>query len=432
MNILRLNQSNFSKIVINHLIDKNMKKIVIAILALFTFAVNIYAQDKIEISDVQIPEKGSANIVVNLISQERSYLAFQFDIKLPAGISASTSTKNLTERCTSISEGWSVAFKKIDEENNIYNCIAYNSDNKYISGTEGPVLYITLTADETLTEGDTGVGYIQAAIMSTKEVKYPSEDGTFNIKIVEDRVIFNETDTELPVYTAGTGNVRVNRKIKGGQWNTIVLPFNLTKAMGTALFGADASYAQFSGFLVDYGDDEENLTPLGVTIQFNSYTIPARGNLAGGTPVLVKTSADIETIEYDNVTLVDATVDVSKDGEFGKKGAFKGTFVKTVIPEDGLFINSEKFYYSVGKTNIKGFRGWFMLDEIVGKETDFGAKVTFTIDGEATEIDGVPSYQRVVEGVYDLSGRKIKLEDGDLNKLQKGVYIIDGKKVTIK
>ena len=296
---------------------------------------------------------------------------------------------------------------------------------------------MTLKADDTAKENDVFTIKVTDVLFSEKDseghlLDVPLDDFEFNVKVVEDRVIFYETDTELPVYTAGTGNVRVFRTLKKDQWNTIVLPFNLTKAMGTALFGEDAKYAQFSGFLVDYGADEENVIPLGVTIQFNSYTIPARGNLAGGTPILVKTSADIEQLECDNVTLVDATVDVSKDGEFGKKGAFKGTFVKTVIPENGLFINSEKFYYSVGKTNIKGFRGWFMLDEIVGKETDFGAKVTFTVDGEATSIDGVPSFQRITEGVYDLSGRKIKLEDGNLNKLQKGVYIIDGKKVTIK
>ncbi len=411
-----------------------MKKILLAIMAVFVFTVSSSAQDKIEIKDVQIPEKGSANLEVNLISEQHSYIAFQFDLKLPAGISARASASNLTERATSVSEGWSVAFKQIDADNNIYNCIAYNSDNAAISGTSGTVLNIVLTAadNETLVQGYTGVGTITGAIMSTKEQKYQSAEGEFNIEIVEDRVIFKETDTELPLYTAGTANVRVHRTLKANQWNTIVLPFNLTKAMGTALFGSDAKYAQFSGFLVDYGDDEENVTPLGVTIQFNTYTLPTRGNLAGGTPILIKTSADIEQIEYDGVTLVAAPVDVSKDGEYSKKGVFKGTFVKTIIPEDGLFINTEKFYYSVGKTNIKGFRGWFMLDEVVGKETDFGAKVTFTVDGEATSIDGIPSYQRITEGVYDLSGRKIQLQDGDLNKLQKGVYIIDGKKVTIK
>ena len=36
------------------------------------------------------------------------------------------------------------------------------------------------------------------------------------------------------------------------------------------------------------------------------------------------------------------------------------------------------------------------------------------------------------EGIYDLSGRKIKLEGDDLSRLPKGVYIMDGKKVTVK
>ena len=79
---------------------------------------------------------------------------------------------------------------------------------------------------------------------------------------------------------------------------------------------------------------------------------------------------------------------------------------------------------------MKAFRGYFWFtDELAVKA--LGAKINFSVDGDATSIDGM-GYQRITEGVYDLSGRKIQLKDGDLNKLQKGVYIIDGKKVTIK
>ena len=74
---------------------------------------------------------------------------------------------------------------------------------------------------------------------------------------------------------------------------------------------------------------------------------------------------------------------------------------------------------------------YFLLPWFVGFFC-YLAKVGFIVDGEATSVDGIPSYQHVLEGVYDLSGRKIQLENGDLNKLQKGVYIINGKKVTIK
>lgn len=407
-----------------------MKKILTAILAVFAFTASINAQDRIEIKDVKIPEKGSANLEVNLISQERSYVAFQFDIKLPDGITASASGKNLTERATSVSEGWSVAFKQIDAEKNIYNCLAYNSDNAAISGTEGTVLNIVLTADETLSQGDTRVGNIQAAIMSTKEQKYSSAEGTFNIEIVEDRVIFNEGDATLPVYTDGTtGNIRMTRTLKADKWATLVLPFTLTYANAKKVFGEGVKYAELSEIVTTFND--EYTKPESIEIKFTNYN---SGNynkpLAGGTVVLVKPSKDVESFDLDNVTLKRTVTDkqVGSDESYGK---FVGSFVKTVVPNNGLFINSEKFYYSKGKTNIKAFRGWFELKAVVDEEFAW-SKVGFTIDGDATDIDGIPSYQRVTEGVYDLSGRKIQLQDGDLNKLQKGVYIINGKKVTIK
>ncbi len=411
-----------------------MKKILLAIMAVFVFTVSSSAQDKIEIKDVKIPEKGSANLEVNLISEQHSYIAFQFDLKLPAGISARASASNLTERATSVSEGWSVAFKQIDADNNIYNCIAYNSDNAAISGTSGTVLNIVLTAadNETLVQGYTGVGTITGAIMSTKEQKYQSAEGEFNIEIVEDRVIFKETDTELPLYTAGQKkNVRMTRTIKAGSWSTIVLPFTLTKAKAEAAFGTDVKLAEFTGFDTEYAD-EEDVTPDAITLKFTTYTMSSKKGMTGGKPFLIQTTADVASFESDEVTMVDAVADVTMADEYETSGKFTGSLVKTIVPADGLFINSNKFYYSVGQTNIKAFRGWFELGAILDKETDFGAKVTFTVDGDATDIDGVPSFQRVVEGVYDLSGRKIQLQDGNLNKLQKGVYIIDGKKVTIK
>jgi len=102
------------------------------------------------------------------------------------------------------------------------------------------------------------------------------------------------------------------------------------------------------------------------------------------------------------------------------------------VPSFGLFINNNKFYYSTGKSKLKAFRGYFYFENAwLGESPDPEAKISIFVDGEATSIEGF-GYQRVVEGIYDLSGRKIQLENGDLNKLQKGVYIIDGKKVTIK
>ena len=111
-----------------------------------------------------------------------------------------------------------------------------------------------------------------------------------------------------------------------------------------------------------------------------------------------------------------------------------GTYVaETYVPEFALFISKNLFWYAkANTTKMKAFRAWLDLGgDVVTAVENGSAKFNFVVDGEATSIDGFGP-QRIVEGVYDLSGRKIKLEDGDLNKLQKGVYIIDGKKVTIK
>ena len=404
-------------------------------MAFFAVAGNVFAEDKLYVSDVQIPQGGKGTLTVNLLSENNAYLAFQFDLQLPAGISIADPESDYAQadRLTEAAKNWSIAPKLIDAENNIYNFIVYNMSNATIDGTDGAVLYVTLTADESLAEGvELADGIIKNAIISTKEQKYSSVDGTFKIEIVEDRVIFNETDTKLPLYTAGEKkNVKMTRTIKANSWSTIVLPFTLTKTKAEEAFGTDVKLAEFTGFDTEYSS-EEDITPDAITIKFTTYTMTAKKGMTGGKPFLIKTSADVESFEAEEVQLVDAVADVTMADEYETSGKFTGSFVKTVVPADGLFINSEKFYYSTGKTNIKAFRGWFDLKAVLDKDTDFGAKIGFTIDGDATDIDGIPSYQRVTEGVYDLSGRKIQLQDGDLNKLQKGVYIIDGKKVTIK
>ena len=189
-------------------------------------------------------------------------------------------------------------------------------------------------------------------------------------------------------------------------------------------------FAQFDGFEVDYGDDEENLSPLGITINFSSYTIPARGNLKGGTPVLIKTDQDITEIKLDGVTLTDVATPVEKADEYDTAGKFTGSLVKTVVPADGLFISDNKFWYSTGKTNIKAFRGWFELGAVIGKDTDFGAKIRFVIDDAPTSIEGIESAN--VDGdVYTLQGIYVG-RDVEKNRLPKGIYIIDGKKTFVK
>ena len=107
---------------------------------------------------------------------------------------------------------------------------------------------------------------------------------------------------------------------------------------------------------------------------------------------------------------------------------FTGSFVKTIVPADGLFISGNKFYYSKGETNIKGLRGWFELEVTLDdKSVDAGTKIRFSVDDEATSIDGISEITKYADGVYSVTGAKVS--EDSLEGLPAGVYIVNGKKV---
>lgn len=148
----------------------------------------------------------------------------------------------------------------------------------------------------------------------------------------------------------------------------------------------------------------------------------------GGDPYLIKTSKDITSFEADDVTLCRDLTEVTVSDEHDTPGKLKGTFVKSVIPEDGLFISEDKFWYSTGKTNVKAFRCWFELGAVLDKETDFSSRIYFNLYDELTGIDNIKyGLWSMDNAIYDLQGRKNTNE-----KLRKGIYIKRGKKVIIK
>lgn len=414
-----------------------MKKFIFAIVALFLGMVQVNAQT-MSFENAEIPENGKGSVKLKYETGGKTIIGYGFELVLPEGLSV--------DMVGNEEEGYEPNWTALDSNTGVnlsfqapasFGFLPKNTASK-INNSGEYLMSLVLVADETLHQGDVLTVQVKKAMMTEKvsdidqqSIKF--EDSEFTVTIGEDRVIFNETDTELPLYTAGKGNVRVNRVLKAGKWNTICLPFGMTQAQVNDKFGEGHQLVAFDNWEVEF-PDATALAPSGITVNFKTVTA-GRTYLVGGTPYLIKSEKDVESFDLDGVTLVAAPKAVSKSINIDGKdfnGVFEGTFTKTVVPADGLFINSEKFYYSTGKTNIKAFRGWFMLDGVLNADMDFGAKIGFTIDGDATDIDGIPSFQRIVEGVYDLSGRKIQLENGDLNKLQKGVYIIDGKKVTIK
>ena len=401
-----------------------MKKKPLLMTMFLTIVGMVSAQNTLVVNDFTLPQSGG-NITVTInLDEPNSYNSYGFEIVTPEGFSYPVNSEDLVP---------------CELDGHTGNMAAHFDDGERVlkvqfmqsSGFENQTLSIRIPLEATTENVGTIHEFtVREIFFITTTFTKVSLNGavTFDVTVGEPddgRIHFDETSATLPTYTAGEkGDVSMTRTIKANEWSTLVLPFNLTKANANAIFGSDVQFAMFDGYTIDYGDDEENVTPLGITINFTSYTIPARGNLAGGTPVLIKTTKAItKPFELDNVTLTEGVKEViQNDPDYSFPGIFKSTLVKTKVPADGLFLSDNKFWYSNGKTTIKAFRGWFELGAVLDKETDFGVKMYVMVDDDPTMVEGIST--DVPQGaIYDLSGRKLEKVP------QKGIYLINGKKI---
>lgn len=407
-----------------------MKKFLLSLIALL--GVTSYAlADEITIADAEILQGGKGIARVNFdITTDEIYRDFQFTIELPDKITFVTAT--MGDACTeyhSMTPG-------IDLE-----CHGSGAaDTRLLALKSGTIANLELQAESTLEVGTELTGYLKKFEVSNDAgaAAIRVESIPFTIRIVNSLVL-DENDEVLPsAFAVGSkGDIIVKRTIKPNTWNTIVLPFNVKKSTADEIFGADASYATFDGWTVEVKENEDGEpVPGSIKIQFKTRSVGASANvIMAGTPYLIKTSKEVTEIPMTAATLadkknVDKTFEESEYVGAEYTGSFVSTFTKTTIPEKGLFIRDGKFYYSKGQTVIKGFRGYFDLAVALDEVLSADVKFEVFVDGETTPVEGVNLM--VGDGaVYTIDGKFVG-RDVDLKKLQKGIYVVNGKKIAIK
>lgn len=390
-----------------------MKKKILILFALFAGILGAHADNVVTVSSALIPEGRQGSFNIELTNSDE-YVAFQMNITLPEGITFVSATKG-----NRYADNHSMGVATHGQT----TVITMNSaTNAAITGNSGALLTITVSADASLTAGTKLTGTLSnMEFAQLNATKFNPEAMSFDIEIT-DKVIIDETSTVAPAAQSGA-NVLVKRTIKKDVWNTICLPFALNKSKAQAAFGTDVQVVAFDGFESEI--DEETLIPSAITVNFKTYTLSALTTMKAGTPYLIKTSQDIESFEVSNVTISSSVSEVTGADQFEFEGKFTGSFVPTVVPANALFISGNKFYYSEGSTNIKGLRGWFELDVVLGKAMELEAPVYMNIDGETTRIEPI-STQNGQQAYYNLNGMRVE------QPTQKGVYIQNGRKVVVK
>ncbi len=302
------------------------------------------------------------------------------------------------------------------------NIQAYSSKGRAISGNDGEVALITLKIAGDMQPGTYPLQLKNIAVSDENSVTYTVDLVESSIEIVggDGYTILDEKSTELPD-EAEDVNVRVLRTINANEWSTICLPFPMTEEQVKTAFGdgvtvelADADSYETTE------DDGGNI--VGIKIKFvNVNAIEANH------PYIIKVSKPVTSFEVEGVDVAPAARERNRRKALGSGSYFVGNYVsQTVVPEFCLFLSGNQFWYSVGETEMKGFRGYFDLrDVLTDVEDSYSSRISFSFENETTGISEIVNSESSNSKWFDLQGRRV-------SKPGKGLFVKDGKKVIIK
>ena len=388
------------------------------------------AQSPVNVAGITIPQNGQGELVIRYeFPTEGLYTGYSMSLTLPDGISLMQNDKgkyiytlgDCHEDTHQLTISYDSSAKKYS-----FGCLSLESDP--LSGTSGVLLSFPLEANGSVTVGST----LQATV---QEINFAKLNGQtdfftdvveFGITISEPadtRTVLDENSTTVPE-SATNVDVRVKRTIKANEWSTICLPFAMTETQVKAAFGDDVQLADFTGVDSEF-DASDNV--VGITANFTDVQA-----IEANHPYIIKVGAAVTEFTVDGVD-----IEADEDGacvEFdnGKTGSrrvvysgFYGTYhAQTVLDKFTLFLNNNKFWYSMGLTKMKAFRAYFdFLDRLTEVENgSANVKMFVNMDDDATGI--VSPFGETEEGaaIYNLAGQRV-------SKNYKGIVIENGKKI---
>lgn len=369
-----------------------------------------HATDGLTVADASIPTGKTGSIDIELTNNDNDFAGFTFNVILPDGVHfvMNGEGKPTFVKTTRFLESHNLLSGNKGTGKGAFGC--YSTDA--IKGKSGVILSIPVTVDDAIAVGTKLSAKITEVTFTTVEVTekvFP--DVTFDITVEEKRTVLDENATAAPAAETGV-NVKVKRTIKADEWSTLCLPFSMSEAQVKAAFGDDVKLADY----VDYDTTEDGGDIVGLQLNFQTST-----TITAHKPCLIKVSSPISSFVADGV-------DVKIKG-IPSNGAMKGTYITTTLATYSLFLSDNAFWYSKGKTTMKAFRAYFVLDDILAEVESAEAKIRFVVDEEPTVIEGIATPD-VTGEVFTLQG--ISLGVQDVQSLPKGIYIIGGKKVNIQ
>lgn len=227
-----------------------------------------------------------------------------------------------------------------------------------------------------------------------------------------DAVTLNENETCTP--EAKVADVTLNRTLTT-HWNSIVLPFAVSKKQIAAQFGEGTVVAAYK---------DATVGETSTTLNFEVVE-----EMQANVPYLIKPAQAGNTYTFLGVAIKPADNLEAGEGEIKFVGNYENG---KQLAEGDYFIDANRnlFYSANGTETMKAFRAIFVSTAAASAKTMF-----FSIrgnSGETTGIEDVKTLAGKTFDVYSIDGMLVRKNATSLSGLAKGVYVVNGKKYIAK
>lgn len=272
---------------------------------------------------------------------------------------------------------------------------------------------------------------------------------------------YPENDERVGKAKNTSSKTYLERTFTVGSWNSIILPVTVSATQIKRAFGEGTKLSRLSGYntytstgeiskCIDFKSVDLN-DPDAKIEKGKMYIINPKN--AAKTITVSKSNGESETIqgyelgrynwakmvdESGNAVLPETEVTLGDDVDNSKVNLYvktQGTYTAleasdTYGPTKGDYVFSAgKVYRLTGDAAIKGFRAWLRATDKDGNAKE----ISFSFDNTATYIDGITEDAQEEDGnVYTLGGQLVRRSAESTTGLQRGVYIVNGKKVVVK
>lgn len=264
-----------------------------------------------------------------------------------------------------------------------------------------------------------------------------NEDGT-STDCPEEFLVLDEDETLDDKRSLNNATMVFHRTFTRGEWNSLILPVDMTADQVKAAFGANAKIARFNRlqdkwiyFLPVEPDADGNMLKANIPYIIKPTRQPTAVNRTynvGGenTKHINGLVYTVTGIAYEDQTATRQ----HEDKEFTTGMTHYGSYENpTVVPADSYILhNSGKMVHTaVDHKNIKSYRTWLRETTPSGETLQMRVEQN---DGPSTGIKVIEETAKNANAVYNVNG--MRMNSSNTDNLPKGVYIINNKKVVIK